>query len=244
MWGMRDCRRVLRRPFGSAGSSSGRRRAGGIGRCHDLRLIRLFGLGVMLVVAPPPGARGRRAGCVRHRTRTGQRAGGAGDRSGRRPACGCKRRRRLHARRGRSGRERDGRGGNHSTPRRPDRNPGSPRKETPPSGHGAWGADGVRRIEQLRGPSLAPRPGPYGSQARVSEFCFIIGAGKRHQVLMQALGEERDDIAVLGRAGLGWVFRSSPPLAIEGADPIACLGREQGKMSILGIRIDDGQQHR
>jgi hypothetical protein len=52
---------------------------------------------------------------------------------------------------------------------------------------------------------------------------------------------ERDDVAVLGRAGLGWVFRSSPPLAIEGPDPIACLAPEQGKISILGISIDGGQ---
>lgn len=99
----------------------------------------------------------------------------------------------------------------------------------------------MRGVKQLSGPSLAPGSGPSARQGLVSGVCFIISAAKRHQVLLQALGEKRDDIAVLGRGGLVWVFRSSPPLAIERDDPIACLVPEQGKTSIFGISVDGGK---
>jgi excisionase family DNA binding protein len=69
----------------------------------------------------------------------------------------------------------------------------------------------------------------------VSDVCFIIGAANRHEVFLQALGEERDDIAVVRRGGLVRFGRSSPPLAIERDNPIPCLAHEQGKTSILAV---------
>jgi hypothetical protein len=90
-------------------------------------------------------------------------------------------------------------------------------------------------VEQLSGSGLAPRAGASAREGRLSNVCFIICAAKRHQVFLQAGGEERDDIAVLRRDGLVWIYRSSPPLAIERDNPIACLALKQGKTSILGI---------
>ena len=140
--------------------------------------------------------------------------------------------------------ERDRRGSHDSAARRPNRDSDSTPTESGSPRRRRVGAVGVRSLEQLSGPFLAPRTGPCGAQGLVSGLCFIISAAKRHQVLVQTLGKQRHDVAVLRRGGLKWVFRSSPPLAIEDLDPIACLAPEQGKISILGIRIDGGQHIR
>ena len=97
------------------------------------------------------------------------------------------------------------------------------------------GTGAVRQVKQLGGASLTLCSVPSGSHGVASADCFIMNGAKRHEVLVQTLGEQRDDIAVLRRGGLAWVCRSSPPLAIEGLDPIAWLAAEQGKIFILGI---------
>lgn len=74
------------------------------------------------------------------------------------------------------------------------------------------GADLIRRVKELCGPGLAPGAGPCRSQAVVSGVCRIISDAKRNEIFMQALGKEGDDVAVLGRSGLAWVRRSTPPL--------------------------------
>ena len=96
---------------------------------------------------------------------------------------------------------------------------------------------GVGPIEQLSRTALAPSAGPPAREGLVSDACFIIVAAKRHQVLLQALGEERDDVAVLERGGLAWVCRCFP-LAMDGVDPIASSPIKQGKICILGTGLD------
>jgi hypothetical protein len=71
------------------------------------------------------------------------------------------------------------------------------------------------RVEQLSGPRFAPGAGASALQRLVSDVCFIIGAAKRHEVFLQALGEERDDIAVLRRGGLVRVCRPRLPLRLN-----------------------------
>lgn len=58
------------------------------------------------------------------------------------------------------------------------------------------------RVEELSGPRFAPRASASVLQGLMSDVCFIIGAAKRHEVFVQALREQRDDIAVLRRSGI------------------------------------------
>ena len=73
----------------------------------------------------------------------------------------------------------------------------------------------ARRVEQLSGPRLAPGAGASVLQGLVSDVCFIIGAAKRHEVFLQALREEWDDIAVLRRGGIVRVSRPRLPLRLN-----------------------------
>ena len=60
----------------------------------------------------------------------------------------------------------------------------------------------------MRGPGFAPGAGPAASEGLLSDVCFIIIGAERNKVLVQAVGEQGDDIAVLGRGGLAGVGRA------------------------------------
>jgi hypothetical protein len=55
----------------------------------------------------------------------------------------------------------------------------------------------ARRVKQLRGPGFSPGACPSASEGLVSDVYFNIVDAEGNEILVQAVGEQGDDVAVL-----------------------------------------------
>ena len=55
----------------------------------------------------------------------------------------------------------------------------------------------ARRVEQLRGPSFSPGTCPSACEGLVSDVYFIVVDAEGNEILVQAVAEQGDDVAVL-----------------------------------------------